>query len=197
IQFTADGAIWKNLDCQNGTVVNGQLAGPFQAIPLKPTRRFSPANSFELSCTLCTQSAASINEAAYEKFRASLGEANPHQAFGPLSAVRINRIGNLNHMEEYVLVQKSVYLGSHTGNGVVINDPSVAMTHASILFNEHGFWLEPVQAQYPTRIDGEQIPLHRLVRLVPGMSPVQVGDVEIGVAGMEQYYLDVAPASGV
>jgi hypothetical protein len=194
ILFTSTGAEWRNGECSNGTLVDGKSLGSRQAVPLRNVQSVNPAGVLELRCTLIHEAPALAATDAYARFEKSLG-ALPvsHQPVGPLAAVRVNRVNNIEGLEEYLLVQRGCTIGSDVGNGIVLAEPSVSVRHALLLFNRHGFWLEPIQKQRPTLWDGEQIPAHRLVRLVPGMSPLHLGDVEIGVSTYQQWFVDVEP----
>lgn len=191
IEFTSDDVMWRNGNCSNGTVVDGRTVGPEQCFSLP--RKVQPANAIGLACTRVKTSPIAGNEAAYDRFCGTLeSRGNGHIPQGPLSAVCIRRTDNLSELEEYVVVQRGVWIGSDSA-GIRINSDSVCPHHAAIIYNEHGFWLEATQTQSPTTMNGRQIPPHRLVRLAPGMAAIQVGDVEIGVHEPGQYFLDVDP----
>ncbi|MEZ6067098.1 MAG: FHA domain-containing protein [Planctomycetaceae bacterium] len=192
IHLTPHGAEWRNGPCTNGTMVDGRKLAANQSMPLRPAQLLRPADVLGLQCTQIAESPIEATPDAYTSFERRLGRPQTeHAPTGPLAALRINRVGNFDHLEEYLLIQRGCTLGSDLGCGIVIPDGSVSMRHALILFNSHGFWLEPLQRQSPTSLDGEQIPLHRLVRLTPGMSPLRLGDVEIGVSAWQQWFVDV------
>jgi len=109
---------------------------------------------------------------------------------GPLRAVRLRRIDNLQKAEEYLVFQHAVRVGSGADCEVRISDPSVSPVHAQILWLGNSMWLEPLQSKRPTLADGQEIPRDQLAPLRPNL-PLQFGDVEVTVSSFRQRYLDM------
>lgn len=195
VHFTPAGAEWRNGECGNGTLVDGRLLAARQSVPIRQNQVFRPAGvqELDLQCTLIAASPADADPEAYHRFARKLGAAEGPPSVGPYAGLRLTRVNNWGGNEEYLLLQRGCGIGSDAGNGLVIPDASVSLNHALLLYNACGFWLEPIQQQQPTRIDGQPVGPHKLVQLLPGMPPLQLGDVEVGVTEFQQWYIDVAP----
>ncbi|MBI1917330.1 MAG: FHA domain-containing protein [Planctomycetes bacterium] len=106
--------------------------------------------------------------------------------------LRLTRVDNLTGLEEYVLFTGAAPLGSDPSCPIHLAHPSVSPFHAQVLWLGQSFWLEPLQANRPTRVGGKPVSLDHLVPLRPEMA-VRVGEVEVAVAAYAQFFLDFTP----
>ncbi|MBI1917329.1 MAG: FHA domain-containing protein [Planctomycetes bacterium] len=58
VRLAADGVVWQNANCQNGTIVAGKVLPAGASCPLLPGTIVRPANVLSLKCHLCPSPAA-------------------------------------------------------------------------------------------------------------------------------------------
>jgi len=93
-----------------------------------------------------------------------------------IDACRIRRRNNLAVEEEYLLLYRSLLLGNSARCSIRVQGSRVEAVHARIMHFGDCFWLENLVDSDALLINGEAIPPHRIVPLVPGMV-FFVGDV--------------------
>jgi hypothetical protein len=193
VELAGDKVVWRNADCQNGTLVPGKFLPPGASWVLQPGAVVRPANVLALKCSLHT-SCLPVDE-PYRRLERSLG-AQPLDAAGVsgvpglpgVPALRLTRQDNLAGLEEYLVFARALVLGSDPACALHLDHASVGPLHALVLWLGQSFWLEPLQANRTT-VDGSPVPLNHLVSLRPGMT-LRVGAVEVSVSPYQQRYLD-------
>lgn len=86
-----------------------------------------------------------------------------------IDACRIRRRNNLAVEEEYLLLYSSLLLGNSARCPIRLQGARVEAVHARIMHFGDCFWLENLVDSDALLINGEPIPPHRIVPLVPGM----------------------------
>ncbi len=187
LALTRRGAVWRNLDCLNGTLVDGRLLLARAEALLPPEAVLRPADAIGLRCELYPESGLSGEEDAYRDL-AGAAVASPQ---GPVSCVRLVRLDLPDVGEEYLLVPHGALVGSDSRCAVRLE--GAAPVHARLLHLGGAFWLEPAPGE-TLELAGEgqgRVPADHLLPLRPGQEIV-VGPVRLAVAECGQWFLDQA-----
>lgn len=187
IAFTANGAELHDQSTYGTTMAGHVLSGDSALLPQGTEIRL--ADALSLGCKLFYGNDSDSLSALRRFVKRYLG-GTLLDPVGPLRAVRLNRLDNLPGVEEYVVFQHIVTVGSGPDCEIQIRDSSVSPIHAQILWLGNSMWLESLQTRRDTLADGQQIPRNQLVPLHPNL-PLQFGDVEVTVSNFRQQYLDM------
>jgi len=203
VEFTPHGAVWRNNECINGTLVGGAMVAAGQQCLLQQGVEVRPAAVMGLSCDLINDDPTE-GEPGYAQLATRVPApptaepvlaAHPwRDTVGPVKAVRLRRSDSLAGLEEYVAFQRGAAVGGGPNCAVQLQHASVYPVHAKIVSLGGSLWIEPCQSVAPTLVDNDELPLDQLAPLRPNLL-LRLGEVEITVTRFQQYYLDIAPPS--
>jgi hypothetical protein len=114
IEWSSAGLTWRNLECGNGTVVNGQFLAAGGKAALQPGLSVSPAGVLPMCCLVSGD-----------------------------GTLRIVRQDGLAGREEYLLLHSSASIGSDPGCDLPIVHPCLAPFQTQLSWRDGRFLLEP------------------------------------------------------
>lgn len=199
LAFATRGVAWRNLRCANGTQIGGDTHPAEMSVLLRSGEIVVPAGVLKLRCDLFYDDPIR-DDPSYLRFvqlrRDASDGRDPEDPspIGPVASVRLRRVDNLPQ-EEYVLLQRAAYVGSGPACAIQIPHPTVQRVHAQMLLLGGRLWLEPTQELADTLVDNQRVPRDHLVPLRPALS-IRLGQVDITVLRVQQYYLDIYPEFG-
>ncbi len=180
--------IWQNLNCQNGTLVEGQLIDAEVELSLHHGEAICPAGVVSMACDIYVDDILP-DPSPYQRFAERIGLPATIEPAGTIGAVRLRRTDNLSGLEQYIVFARAIYIGRDATCPVLLSDSSVASKHALIINLGGALWLEPVQREVPTLINGNHLRLGQITALRPGTT-IQLGEAKVSVGVYKQYYID-------
>jgi pSer/pThr/pTyr-binding forkhead associated (FHA) protein len=192
VELDGDQAVWHNMHCSNGTMIEGEYLDVDVDRVLHDGEAICPADVVSMACDIYYEDAMD-EEGPYAAFAERLGLPAGRDKAGAVAAVRLRRTDALAGLEQYVLFRRGVWIGREPGCPILIAHGSVAERHAKLLKLGGALWIEPAQSKSETLVHGEPMPLNALVPLRPGLE-LQFGEVQVTIREYEQYYLDLIPS---
>jgi hypothetical protein len=186
LAVTERGAVWRNLDCANGTVVGDRRLPAGAEALLSSGTVLRPADAVPLRCELYHDDPLLGQEEAYRDLAGTDAALSPGP-HGPVSAVRLVR---LDVAEEYLLVPRGALVGSDPRCAVRVEGASPV--HARLLHLGGSFWLEPAPGELLELAGLGMVPADHLVPLHAGQE-FRAGTARLTVAGFGQWFLDAEP----
>jgi hypothetical protein len=186
LALTQRGAVWRNLDCANGTMVADQLLPARAEVVLRSGMVVRPADVVSLRCELYHEDPLQGQEEAYR----DLAGAEPLPPPLAPAAVRLTRLDLPELGEEYLLVPRGALLGSDPRCALHVE--GAAPVHARLLHLGGAFWLEPVPGEFVEVLGRGGVPADHLVALRPGLE-LHLGTARLAVAAFGQWFVDDPP----
>jgi hypothetical protein len=177
---------WVNLDCVNGTLIDGHPLPAKATVLLHSGTNVSPGGVLDLACDVYTEDRGNT---ATGDVTTRLEFSAPH-----VSAVRLRRLDDLGGFEQYVVFDHRIAIGSSVRCPILILHPSVAREHATIVHSADGFEIEACNEEFPTQVDGQPLEVGDR-RLIGPDSRLRVGDVDVEVSEYGQLHLDIPTES--
>ena len=87
-----------------------------------------------------------------------------------VDALRFDRVNNLSGEEAYVMLFREALIGGSSSRSGVILKYEASHAIARFLHIDRSFWLERLPGTTPVTVNDQQLPLHQLTPLSPGMS---------------------------
>ncbi|NQV23027.1 MAG: FHA domain-containing protein [Rhodopirellula sp.] len=187
IRFESDGPVWQNLNCKNGTVVEGTQLDANASMQLRPGMLIRPADVTGLRVNMARDE--HHDAADYRSFVEHRLNAEYRPPVGPVQALRLTRTDSLADVESYIVMQQAFEIGRNRQCALSIDDSSLRTRHARILHLGGWFWIESCEPAALVRYRDRPLPLDTLAPLVPGVE-LTLGDLEIEVSAFEQHVLD-------
>jgi hypothetical protein len=187
LALTERGAVWRNLACANGTLINDRLLNPGVEAVLASGAVVRPAAVVSLRCELSHDDPLLGQEEAYRELAGTESGGVPAVPTGPASSVRLVR---LDLAEEYLMVPRGALVGSDPRCAVRVED--AAPVHARLLYLGGAFWLEPAPGETLELTGLGMVPADHVVPLRPGQE-FRAGTARLTVAGFGQWFLDAEP----
>ena len=104
-------------------------------------------------------------------------------------ALRIDRMENLAGEESYVVLAREALIGGSPNTAAIALSELDPKILARLLHLDRTFWIEPLASDPPIEVDGERVPVKKLVPLSPGMQ-IKLGDEIATFDRPSQLYLD-------
>jgi hypothetical protein len=190
LSLTERGAVWRNLDCANGTVVGGQSLPGLAEVLLQNGVVICPAGALSLRCELDRESPLLGQEEAYRDLAGPGAEFAGPPPRGAVSGVRLRRLDLPDLGEEYLLVRWGALFGDDPR--CALRAEGAAPVHARLLHLGGAFWLEPAPGEALEMAGVGVVPDDQLVPLRPGQE-FRAGAARLVVASFGQWFLDVDP----
>ncbi len=188
IEFTDKGAIWRNLQCSNGTFIDEQLTEADEFLLMRSGMVFSPANVLELKVETFAEDRIAGDTVPYQRFATRHLDATLPETLGQHQGLRIVRTGNLEN-EEYVVMQRCVSIGSSRLCTIQLAGSDVRPVHAQLLWIGETFWIESLHEAEPILVKGTSLSVNQLFPLSPGTT-LTIGSTEISVGQHHQLHVE-------
>ncbi len=188
VSIETDIVLWRNVNCSNGTLVDGEHIGPTEQAVLRSGMPIRPANVLPLQADIFD--GAHFDTPADFSALNALGKPGSFATIpeGRINAVTLRRTDDLRHLEQYVLVHRGALLGRGPTCAVRIDHPSLSNRHAKLYGLHGGLWIEPMDAASVVVVNGTRLALDELAALTPG-TELQCGAVTVEVTPRFQHEL--------
>ena len=84
--------------------------------------------------------------------------------------VTLYRTDAVGELEHYIFFQQAARVGRNATCGWRIDDPSVRPVHATLLWFDESFWIEPYSAACIVEVDDKPVPVNQVRRLTHGVT---------------------------
>jgi pSer/pThr/pTyr-binding forkhead associated (FHA) protein len=187
LRFAGEQVEWVNLACRNGTLIDGQRLASHTTTIIHDGAELAPGCVLRLACDLYRDSERQL--AMPQLPGADAETRGDSQANGQVLAIRLRRLDQLAGLEQYVVFESHVSIGSGHSCAVLIRDDSVASHHAELYHSANGFQLEARAELAETFVDDRRLEVGDRVPIEPE-NVIRVGHVVIQLSEHCQKYLD-------
>ncbi|QDU39621.1 FHA domain protein [Maioricimonas rarisocia] len=182
IRFSGPHVEWVNLLCSNGTYIDKDRLPSESTTVLHNGVTVSPAGALSVAVDVYAENGSTEGPA--------LDPLDGTQLHA--SAVRLRRLDRLSGLEQYVVFDRQISLGSSADCPILIPGPDVAPHHADLRHGAGGFELLIHDSDAGSYLNNRRLTSSDPVPIRPG-DTLRLGKVEIDVTEKQQLYLDFSP----
>lgn len=177
----------RDLGSTNGTYLNGKKLKPSEDHLLKDDMRINIARVLDLECQFLGEFRdREVESDALSSCFTVLGEMTDScfgvNKKGLVDAIKFRRRNNFVDEEKYIILIRSVTIGRSKSNGISIDGDKISDIHAKIIFRDNQYWIEDLNSQHGTWVNGKEVTSGSEVSL-GRQSEIIIGDTKLHFEG--------------